>query len=85
MTGWLPTLIVCVTLVWFGERFGPLLRHRYGPKPDVLEDPMPVDLASVVASYGAEWAQEDAARAMRELYQLTGSWDAVRQKFNMGS
>jgi hypothetical protein len=73
--------LVCATVIWLTERFGGVIRYRYGPRPDIRLDPMPDDLASIVAQYSEAWAQADVSRAMQELHALTGNWDVVRTRF----
>lgn len=74
-------LIVCLT-VWFTLR--PLLVRlveQRAPKhsPALPNVVVPMDLILDAHGYEADWAKEQAMTRYRELYEQTGSWDAVRR------
>lgn len=77
------TAIVCAFLLYLSERYRPLLvrvlERKLAPPLEAVE--IPQDLLGMAMLYPDEWAQGDALKAMRETYGMTGSWDAVRQKF----
>ena len=81
MSHWLATLIVCTTIIWLSERFGGLIRARYGSPLVETPDPMPADLAAFVESHPEGWAKDDVSRALYEMYAETRSWDATRIRF----
>jgi hypothetical protein len=57
------------------------------PKPAAsLEPPppLPPDLTSFVAAFSSEWARADALKVIRERYELTHDWNAVRRAVGLG-
>ena len=60
------------------ERFAPL------PPKDFTPVPVPQDLVAYALGFPEEWAQEDVMRAIRERYETTNDWNAVRAAFGIG-
>lgn len=60
------------------ERFAPL------PPKDTTPVAVPHDLMAFALSHEEEWAQEDVMKAIRERYELTNDWNAVRMAFGIG-
>lgn len=74
-------LVVCLT-VWFTLR--PLLvrlveQRTSGPSAPLPKVSVPMDLILEAHGYESEWAKEQTLARYRELYEQTGSWDAVRR------
>ncbi len=59
---------------------------RFAPPPPKDQTPVPVpqDLLAFALSHEEEWAQEDVMKAIRERYELTNDWNAVRSAFGIG-
>lgn len=88
----LSALLVCGLLLYFYERTRPLLvqlvEYRRPPAPAaapvaVKPDPVPTDLYLIAAQESEPWAREQALQAMREAFDSTGDWNAVRHRFNL--
>lgn len=58
----------------------------YAPVPVKDQTPVqvPHDLMAFALSHEEEWAQEDVMKAIRERYELTNDWNAVRMAFGIG-
>jgi hypothetical protein len=73
---------VCVYAIWrwaqVVERFAP---QGAGVQPEDVA--IPEDIIAFVMSYPADWAQDDALRAVREKYAEHKSWDKVRGAFGL--
>ena len=54
------------------------------PPKDQTPVPVPQDLLALALSHEEEWAQEDVMKAIRERYELTNDWNAVRMAFGIG-
>lgn len=59
---------------------------RFAPIPPKDQTPVqvPHDLMAFALSHEEEWAQEDVMKAIRERYELTNDWNAVRMAFGIG-
>lgn len=60
------------------ERFVPPVPKDHAPVQ------VPHDLMAFALSHGEDWAQEEVLRAIRERYETTNDWDAVRMAFGIG-
>ena len=60
--------------------------ERFVPTPPKDQAPVqvPHDLMAFALSHEEEWAQEDVMKAIRERYELTNDWNAVRMAFGIG-
>jgi hypothetical protein len=68
--------------VW---RFAAVL-EKFAPVQPKDQTPVavPHDLMALALSHEEEWAQEDVMKAIRERYELTNDWNAVRMAFGIG-
>lgn len=79
-------LAICLTIVYLTERLLSLYRavqlakvQSVAPVSALIgPDPLPGDLAKLAQQESAEWARQDALKAMYEMYETTKSWDVVR-------
>lgn len=60
------------------ERFVPVAPKEQTPIP------VPQDLLAFALGHAEEWAQEDVMKAIRERYEITNDWNAVRSAFGIG-
>lgn len=81
------TALICATMIWLVERV--MREHlrvekikRAETKEEVQQvaapDPIPADLAQMAMQESADWARQDAVKAMYELYEATRDWNVVR-------
>lgn len=54
------------------------------PAP-AIPTPLPQDLLALALSHTEDWAREETMKAMRERYELTPDWNAVRAAFGVGA
>lgn len=85
----LTALVFAFLVVYLYERTRPLLVQLLAAKPvpaapvAVKAEPLPTDLLLVAAQESEPWAKEQALQAMREAYDATLNWNAVRQRFGL--
>lgn len=79
------------TALWVGVtayaiwRWSAVVEAFVPPKPkDQTPVPVPQDLLAYALSHAEEWAQEDVMKAIRERYEITNDWNAVRSAFGIG-
>ena len=68
--------------VW---RFAPVV-ERFAPATpkDFTPVTVPQDLMAFALSHPEEWAQDEVLRAIRERYETTNDWNAVRMAVGVG-
>lgn len=76
----LPTLVICLTVVYLVERVLQFLRERaivpVAPAP--ASEPMPADLRLWSKNWSDPWAREQARVALEESYARHQDWHRVR-------
>lgn len=84
-------LVLAGTLSWtfvqgvrLAERLTAAFEQR-AKRPEPPKKPeIPADLLSDALTESEAWAREDRLKALRELYETTGSWERVRQVVHSG-
>ena len=85
MIALLQTLLWTAVTAYAVWRFAAVV-DRFAPVPPKDQTPVavPHDLMALALSHEEEWAQEDVMKAIRERYELTNDWNAVRMAFGIG-
>lgn len=88
------TLLVCLTVLVLAESAKPYLErllamrereHAARLTPPARQEAVsiPGDLYALAQAYEDLWAREDALKAMREMFNESGSWDVVRVRYGL--
>lgn len=85
MIALLQTMLWTAVTAYAVWRFAAAL-ELFAPPPPKDHTPVsvPHDLMAFALSHGEEWAQEDVMKAIRERYETTNDWNAVRMAFGIG-
>lgn len=86
----LVAVLLFVAVIYCYERTRPLLQQLVASKTAVpalpaptKSDPLPTDLFLVALQESEPWAREQVLQSMRESYDTTQSWDAVRMRYGL--
>lgn len=75
-------VVVVAYAVWrlalVAEQFAPVAQKDFTPVT------VPQDLMAFALSHPEEWAQDEVLRAIRERYETTNDWNAVRMAVGVG-
>lgn len=85
MIALLQTLLWTAVAAYAVWRFAVVV-EQFAPKAPKDNAPVdiPHDLMALALSYPEDWAQEQVIRSIRERYETTNDWDAVRMAFGIG-
>lgn len=75
------TILICGTAVYLAKLFLPLMQRQADVKANAPAKPIaiPSDLVSYATTWVDPWARSENLKVIQELYEETGSWDAVRR------